>query len=163
MNIFFLDNDPQLAAIYHGDKHVVKMILESAQLLSTAHHVLDGDKEGLYKKTHMNHPCAIWTRESSHNYLWLLSLLKHLCDEYTFRYKKIHKTSQLIPALNELPSSIKNTTFTKPAQAMPEEFKNENSVVAYRNYYREKIKQNIAQWRKTREAPLWIGDDYAII
>jgi hypothetical protein len=92
MNIFYLDPNPQVAARYHVDKHVVKMVLESAQLLSAAHFVLDKNNEGMYKPTHINHPCSKWTRESKANYLWLYQLFKELSHEYTFRYGKVHKT-----------------------------------------------------------------------
>ena len=87
MNIFYLDKDPKKCAEMHCDKHVVKMILEYAQLLSTAHRVLDGnewaDHVGLYKATHKNHPSAIWARESAGNYFWLNKLFQELCKEYT--------------------------------------------------------------------------------
>ena len=65
MNIFVLDNDPFKAAEYQCDKHVVKMVLETAQLLCSAHETAP------YKRTHYNHPCAIWTRSSLSNYMWL--------------------------------------------------------------------------------------------
>ena len=82
MNIFYLDEDPVLAAQMHCDKHVVKMILESAQLLSTAHLLIDGDEladeRGLYKATHKNHPSSKWVRDSSENYEWLWNLFDQL-------------------------------------------------------------------------------------
>lgn len=91
MNIFYLHSDAKECAVMHCDKHVVKMILETAQLLSTAHRLLDGNDDPiLYKATHKNHPSAIWTRKSQKNYLWLTSLLQNLCQEYTYRYGKIH-------------------------------------------------------------------------
>ena len=94
MNIFYLDKDPVIAAQMHCDKHVVKMILESAQLMSTAHRFLDGDryadKNGLYKLTHKNHPTAIWVRKSKENYMWTWNLLDALLQEYTKRYNKHH-------------------------------------------------------------------------
>ena len=75
MNIFKLDRNAKKAAEYHCDKHVVKMLIEYAQLMSTAHRVLDGDEEsdklGLYKTAYKNHPCTIWARETSGNYRWL--------------------------------------------------------------------------------------------
>ena len=95
MNIFYLHPDPKKCAEMHLNKHCVKMILEYAQLLSTAHRVLDGDdyanQYNLYKATHVNHPSAIWVRQSCYNYSWLMQLLCHLCIEYTHRYGKVHK------------------------------------------------------------------------
>ena len=145
MNIFFLDWNPKNAAKYHCDKHVVKMILECAQLLYCAHWILSphGVPEFAYKKTHMNHPCSIWVRESIENYEWLCNLAMALCEEYTFRYVKTHKTQTHIEWL------IRNPPFDIPAVpqtpirlAMPIEYKNENPIDSYRTFYREsKMKQ----------------------
>ena len=99
MNIFYLDRSPSIAAEMACDKHVVKMILESAQLLSTAHRVIDGDeyadKVGLYKMAHKNHPSTIWTRTSTENYMWLNRYFGALCREYTYRYGKHHASERL--------------------------------------------------------------------
>jgi len=95
MNVFYLDSDPKQCAMLHTDKHVVKMILEYSQLLSTAHYVCDGaTPEGMYKPTHINHPSAVWVRKSEHNYIWLCNLLLELCNEYTYRYAKTHKVER---------------------------------------------------------------------
>jgi hypothetical protein len=92
MNIFFLHFDPKTCAQMHVDKHAVKMILESVQLLCSAHHLHpNGEDLKLMKLTHKNHPSSIWTRESLSNYKWLLELTKELCKEYTYRYGKVHK------------------------------------------------------------------------
>ncbi len=179
MNIFFLDYDPKIAAQAHCDKHVVKMILETAQLLSTAHRVLDGEEyidassgrkirrwrledsfreDALYKATHINHPCAIWVRESSANYWWAFCLFRHLCEEYTFRYGKTHKTDiEVSAAISYVPDAMKTIgMFTEPAQAMPEECKvPSNAVDAYRNYYKVH-KADIATWTR-REKPEWFN------
>ena len=88
MNIFVLDDSPRESAVAHCDKHVCKMMIEYAQMLSTAHRVLDGDEvisESLYKVAHKNHPCTIWTRTNRSNYLWLFRLWKNLSMEYTLR------------------------------------------------------------------------------
>ena len=91
MNIFYLDSRPHVAAKDHCDKHVVKMILESAQMLCTAHRELDGDvPDVFYKSTHKNHPSTIWARSKAGNYRWLYDLFVSLCDEYTYRYGKVH-------------------------------------------------------------------------
>lgn len=156
MNIFYLDENFKKAAEYHNDKHVVKMILETAQLLCTAHHILDPNKPhtNLYRLTHKNHPCAIWVRNGINNYRWLYNLFCSLCDEYTFRYGKVHMTDKkLRKILKKAPANIPNVAFTEPLQAMPEEVKSSCSVTAYRNYY-NKHKKHLATWTK-RQVPEW--------
>lgn len=156
MNIFYLSACPVTAAQYHCDKHVVKMILEYAQLLSTAHHVLDEDEapEGIYKKTHVNHPSAVWVRQSKANYLWTLDLLLHLLEEYQERYKKVHKTFRLLPKLVQHPMNIPDAEFTDPPQCMPDEYKCDDAVEAYRNYYRG-AKAYFAAWTNTKTPEWW--------
>lgn len=139
MNIFFLDFCARIAATYHCDKHVVKMILESAQLLYSAHWVIDPSRlpPGAYRKTHTKHPCAIWVRESGANYRWLCELGLALCDEYTFRYSKVHKTRAHLKWLAENPPVLPEIGVTTIRQAMPNEYKRPNPVEAYRTYYIE--------------------------
>lgn len=142
MNIFVLHRHPRLAAKRHCDKHVVKMILETAQLLYSAHHVLGPGElpEGAYKKSHANHPCAIWVRESLANYLWLAQLGWYLCKEYQYRYgeTKIHKTERHIVWLRlNPPPTIPDGPQTRFRQAMPDDYKDHDPVVAYQTYYRE--------------------------
>ena len=160
MNIFYLDRDPVTAAQAMTDKHVVKMILESAQLLSTAHRVLDGtatiqlSKSGarltryahtndvLYKSTHINHPSAIWVRTSSSNYEWLYRHFCALCDEYTRRYNKVHATDlRLRSVLATPPTNLTNSQHTLMPCAMPEQYIIAGDpVTSYRMYYlREKL------------------------
>ena len=149
MNIFYLDRDPQRCAAMHCDKHVVKMILEYAQLLSTAHHEIDGDPSiDCYKATHKNHPSAVWARENRSNYQWLWQLLSNLLQEYTFRYGKIHKTesSGVFWALKNLPHELRGGKFTDPPQCMPDYCKDDDPVVAYRTYY-IKEKAYMAKWK----------------
>jgi len=160
MNIFYLHKSPRTCATMHLDKHCVKMILEYAQLLSTAHRVLDGDyyadEYGLYKSTHINHPSAIWVRKSYHNYYWLHQLLQFLCIEYTYRYGKIHKVQAtgLLQCLSRLPNGIGLHKFTEPTPAMPDECKIENdSIASYRKYY-QLHKAHIAKWTD-RNIPVW--------
>ena len=165
MNIFYLHKDPKTCAEMHCDKHVVKMVLEYAQLLSTAHRVLDGDewadKAQLYKATHKNHPSAIWARESAGNYFWLNKLFQELCKEYTKRYGKTHATQfKLANNLCVLPNSLNTgyegveTGFTEPPQCMPDHCKAEgDAIMGYHNYYiREK--SYMARWNFTPE-PIW--------
>ena len=155
MNIFYLSKDPTRAAIYHNDKHVVKMILESAQLLSTAHRILDNVQDScLYKTTHKNHPSAIWTRANINNYQWLYELFCSLCDEYTHRYNKKHLTDvKLRNILKQAPMNISKDAFIQPPQAMPDHYRGNDSVAAYRKYY-QTDKKHLANWTK-RSVPDW--------
>lgn len=159
MNLFILDENPKLAAQQHVDKHVVKMILETAQLLSTAHHVLKSEiAPFVYKKTHTNHPCAIWVRECSANYLWTLSLFEELLKEYTFRYGKEHSSVKLVHYLRQLPKGIKlSNTMTPFAQAMPDTYKHKDAVIAYRMYYKYD-KVHLHAWTK-RMNPKWLDNN----
>ena len=176
MNIFYLDNNPRVCAEMHNDKHVVKMILEYAQLLSTAHRVLDGtptivrstttgrkqtryvlpdERESvLYSATHVNHPSAVWVRQSDKNYDWLYSLYQELMNEYTYRYGKVHACSRLEIFLGNLPKNIPQKPFTEPTPAMPEEcIVPGDSIASYRKYYINN-KTHLAKW-KMREVPEW--------
>jgi hypothetical protein len=159
MNIFFLSFDPKTAARLHCDKHVVKMIIETAQLLYSAHWMLDPEDvpPHAYKRAHVNHPCSIWVRESITNYMWLATLGWWLCKEYQYRYgeHKIHKTEAHINWLiANTPKSIPFYAMTTPVQAMPDEYKDDDPIVAYQTYYIEsKLKQrDIVRYTK-REWP----------
>ena len=152
MNIFYLDKEPKLCAQYHVDKHVVKMILETAQLLSTTHWVLGG--EGPYKQTHKNHPSAIWARSNKSNYTWLCELGMELCKEYTHRYGKTHKTQKHIEWLSTNIPNIPDGKFTQPTLAMPEQYKSEDHIKSYQLYY-VKDKSHLHSW-KNRETPEFI-------
>jgi len=179
MNIFYLDRSPDIAAQYHNDKHVRKMILEYAQLLSTAHRVLDGEQyqglsentgrrvkrwkinesdgreEILYKATHVNHPSAKWVRESADHYAWTYCLFDSLSKEFEYRWGKQHATwIKLRSWLQSLPNNLINTAgWADPPQAMEDEYRLPNSVDAYRNYYIHG-KSHLAQWTK-RNKPDW--------
>lgn len=163
MNIFFLDRDEYQCAIAHNDKHVVKMILEYAQLLSTAHRELDGDtgadEMGMYKRTHVNHPSAVWVRQSSRHYIYVYRLFRQLCWEYHYRYGKQHKTEVLLlRPLAMLPDNIPQEGWTDPPQCMDNEYKVEGDTVqAYRNYYNQG-KAHLKQWT-IRLKPDWITDE----
>lgn len=171
MNIFYLDRDPATAAAMHCDKHVVKMILETAQMLSTAHRVLDGDdpadEVGLYKRAFENHPCSIWLRDCVTNYMWGYNLFTSLLKEYTRRYKKFHASNRLSNLLSYEPDNIAKFKWecnmdapmswlgvTEPPQCMPDKYKCEDPVQAYRNYYLGE-KMYMAVWTE-REVPAWI-------
>ena len=137
MNIFVLSLVPREAAEYHCDKHVVKMILETAQLLYCVHWVTDpiNVPATAYRKTHINHPCAVWARESIENYQWLVELGLCLCQEYTFRYGKRHKTQDHLEWLSSHLPPLPTTGRTPFRMAMPDEFKCEDPVLAYQAYY----------------------------
>lgn len=136
MNIFFIHENPVLSAKAMSNRHIVKMIIESAQLMSTAHYLLDGDSPDLYRPTHKNHPSAVWTRSSAHNYMWLYRHFIALCEEYTERYNRTHLTyTKLHRALRYPPKHIIIKNFTQPPQAMPDIYRQPDSVVAYRLYY----------------------------
>jgi hypothetical protein len=134
MNIFVLDSDLRKCAEYHCDKHVVKMILESAQLLSSACR-LSGLDEG-YKLTHQNHPCAVWTRQSEDNFLWLADLAHFLNEEYKARFNHSynHKSFDLIETLS-LPN-LPKIGLTEHPKCMPVEYKKDSVIESYRHYYR---------------------------
>jgi hypothetical protein len=154
MNIFYLDADPAIASKYHLDKHVVKMPLETAQILCTIHW-LQGN-EAPYKPTHKNHPCTIWVNQSIKNYDWVCQLGLELCKEYTFRYGKTHKCEAIINWCIENKPNLSIDNTQGYALAMPDEFKVNGDVVqSYRNYYKYG-KTHLHSW-KNREVPTWIS------
>lgn len=177
MNIFVLDKSPVQSAIYMCDKHIVKMIVESCQLLSTAHRVLDGTKveaitnknrkytryvmnnnleKFLYKSTMINHPCAIWCRETSINYKWLAVHNMQLIEEYSWRYGKTHASESLSIWLHDnFPKNIKYDHLTPFALAMPDQYKCKDAVLSYRNYYINE-KKSFAKW-KDGNIPQWFS------
>lgn len=155
MNIFILDYNIQKSAQYHCDKHVVKMCIEYAQLLSGVHHHY-GNPAG-YKLTHKNHPCAIWARSSLSNYEYLLELALELGDEYTYRYGRTHASISVVCSLPSIKFvDIGLTPFVK-AIANPEIKSIADTVEAYREYYK-KEKSSFATWKK-REIPEWYKID----
>jgi hypothetical protein len=157
MNIFFLDWDVNKCAKDHCDKHVVKMILETAQLLCGVHHIDVHNTEHVpYKLSHKNHPCAIWTRTSLTNYLYLCELGLALCKEYTQRYGKRHKSQDVIEWCLISKPKIQDIGFTEPPKAMPDEYKVSDVVESYRNYYRG-AKMGFAVWKNGCE-PEWISE-----
>ena len=160
MNIFYVDKDPANAAMCLPDKLVVKMPLESAQMLSTAHRLLSGDdycdERGIYLKAYMNHPCTIWAWETSQNYLWLYYHFYFLCREYETRYDRQHLSfTKLNDALSQLPLNIPDAGLTTMPQAMPDEYKNNDPVQAYRDYVVNE--KTYAQWNKipSRQPEWW--------
>ena len=136
MNIFYLDEDPEVAAIVQYNKHVVKMILESAQMLCTAHHELLNNPDVPYKPAHVNHPSTIWCRQNTRHYFWLYEHMLALGEEYTHRYGKIHSSiTKCKEPLRLAPFNMKTYAFEQPPQCMPDEYKADCAIHAYWNYY----------------------------
>jgi hypothetical protein len=179
MNIFYVHEDPVVAAQSLCDKHVVKMILESAQLLSTAHRLLDGtevdaltktgrktkrwllpdSRDGIvYSATHRNHPSAIWCRQSLENYGWLASHLHAMLNEYTYRYGKKHKTDEMAYYIYSPPYNLRDWDFTPMPSCMATEYIiSKDPVVNYRNYYIHG-KKHLHKWTK-RTPPEWLYEN----
>ena len=182
MNIFILSSSPFISAIMQCDSHVTKMTLESAQMLCTAHRVLDGEliigksptgrkqkqyvltenNDVIYKAAHVNHPCSIWVRQSDKNYDWLYEHFKSLAEEFTYRYGKEHLCwTKLGQLLATPPRNIPVTNDLTPfAQAMPDEYRDSNAIVAYNNYYRSKMEKMKMVWTK-RNTPEWVEYKHA--
>lgn len=97
MNIFVTDPCPFISARYLDDKRVIKMILESAQMLSTA--IWECGGTGFYRPTHKNHPCSKWARETRSNYQWLVNHFRFLMEEYSRRYGKFHKCAEYLDSI----------------------------------------------------------------
>jgi hypothetical protein len=136
VNIFYLDKCPYKAAEVQYNKHVVKMILESAQMLCTAHHVLGSSVNIPYKAAHINHPSTMWVRENSSHYDWLYKHMIALGLQYTHRYGKTHMSiTKCLEELRTHPDNIPNENFKQPPQCMPDEYKDKCSIQAYWNYY----------------------------
>jgi len=181
MNIFFLDKDPIVAARMSCDKHVCKMIIESAQMLSTAHRILDGEeytdktKNGrkikrwrlknsneeavIYKASHIKHPSTVWVMQSAYNYRWLYLHMLELNEEFKKRYNHTqdHMTiRKLKDILNHPPKNISlGQIGTDPTPAMPDECKIPGDVVgSYRKYYIMK-KKEFATWKSPAKIPDW--------
>ena len=161
MNIYYLDENPELCAQSHGDKHVVRMILETAQLLSTALYMVDtslsaSSLDGLYNPIRLNHPCTKWTAASSDNFHWLWDLGRYLCREYTYRYGRKHKLENMIYYIGDLTANMSwyKETLPRP-QCMPAIYKNEtDSLHAYRYYYLAE-KTHLLKYTR-RSVPEWI-------
>lgn len=154
MNIFVLDFEPNKAAQLQCDRHVIKMILESAQMLCSAVSVHDKARDVPYKPTHINHPCTIWARETRSNFLWLVKMSKELAVEHQLRYPKSreHKSASVIRYCENLSFVIPKGPLTDFAQAMPDVYRNDCPVAAYQEYYR-KDKARFATWKFPRSTP----------
>ena len=159
MNIFYFYDCPIASAKAQPDKMLVKMPLETAQMLSTAHRELDGDEYadevGLYKRAYWNHPCTIWARAGVINYAWLYKHFIALGEEYKYRYDREHGSiTKLKDALEPHPDNIDpNPEMTPVAQAMPDQYKDDDPIVAYRNYCINE--KHYAKWERGRDKPAW--------
>lgn len=156
MNIFYLSKDPAQAPKYLYNKHVVKMILETAQIICTAHQVL-AEETGVdtdyipYRKAYYNHPSCVWARQSKQNYNWLWRYFININMEYQRRYGKIHSSWTKCQHLENAPKGIADVAFTQPPQCMPDEYKENCAVQGYWNYYTHD-KRHIAH----KDESLWL-------
>ncbi len=158
MNIFYLSDCPVESAQSQCDKHVVKMILESAQMLCTAHHVCPTNAERpekFYKATHKNHPSTIWVRENTSNYEWMTKHALSLCKEYTYRYGKTHASQPVVEWCARNVPAIPSRLRSKMPQCMPDEFKQDCSVQAYRSFYNINKRNSFKCVWTNREEPRW--------
>lgn len=153
MNIFYLDHNPYRAAEMMCDKHVVKMIVETAQILSTVHHRYGTATADMYKPTHQHHPSTVWAGDSLSHYNWLRQHFQALLNEYTSRYGKIHACWRMLGALMPAPRHMPNEKHRFPPQCMPEQYRQDDTVAAYRAYYMAE-KARFARW-KLGNVPDW--------
>jgi hypothetical protein len=182
MNIFYIEESPADIAASLVDKHTVKMVLESTQMLSTAHRLLDGLRIG--NKTpkfllpgeifdpalnlitnlvccnvaHPGHPSTVWTMKCKENYDWHFQLLVEMAKEYTSRYGRIHDCEKMFPFLKNSPKNIKSGVFTPPTPAMPDKYLSKDVMQSYRDFY-VSDKWRFARW-KQREIPQWFIDGF---
>ena len=174
MNVFYIHKDPVIAAKQHCDKHCTKMIVEYAQLMCTAHRLLDGEEyfdknkrghrlrrwrlpddreQRLYLASHYGHPSNVWVRTSTQHYDWLYELFNALCAEFTLRYGKFHKTDlDLREYLERKSDNLQDNGFVDPPKAMPDQYKLTKTIPSYRNFYATE-KRRFATW-KTKK-PDW--------
>lgn len=139
MNIFYLHSDPKICAQYHNDSHVIKMQLETAQLLCSAHWRVGGEAPYKIGKGHLSHPSALWVQKSLSNYIWACELGMELQEEHKFRYEKENtyqsEANKVIQWCIDNFPNIPDIGFTKPALAMPDQYKHDITTIAYKMYY----------------------------
>ena len=155
MNIFYINPDPIIAAKELADDHIRKMQIESAQMCSTAHWMTGSSAP--YKKAHMNHPSTKWTRESIQHYRWLVKHGLEICDEFEKRYGKIHATKAVLQWLEQNEPNLPDNGFVSPPQCMPDEFKDQDTLAAYKKFYiNDKVKIKGLNWNKLNNKPVWV-------
>jgi len=155
MNLFFVNKDPVVAAFDLVDKHVVKMILECCQMMSTAARRNGYESEHIYKDAHVNHPMTRWVGDSKEHYAWCWEHAIALSSEYKVRYGKTHKSSRLLPRLTVAMANVPSNGWVDPPLCMPDEYKIGDYVESYREYYR-KGKAHIHTWTR-KQIPSWIN------
>jgi hypothetical protein len=155
MNIFYINEDPIIAAQELADDHIRKMQIESDQMCCTAH--WETGNEAPYKRAHKNHPSTIWTRQSIHHYRWLVKHGLEICNEFEKRYGKVHATKQVLLWCKDNEPNLPNNKFIEPPQCMPEEFRKEDTIEAYKNFYiNDKVKVKKLDWKKLNNKPKWV-------
>ena len=154
MNIFVLHEDPEQAAWWHCDKHVLKMTIEYGQLLSGAQRAMGNDDRRLFLITHSKHPCSLWTRASQANYDWLLELFFYTAMQYQLRYEHVHSVYARLKEVLKTPIALPDIGMTPFVQAMPAQYRQEDPVAAYRAYYRGE-KRHFARWTSPATIPVW--------
>ncbi len=161
MNIFFLDRLPEKSAEMLCDKHVPKMLLETCQMLSTAYQRHMGEHEELYKSAYPKHPMTIWVGDSQANFDWSFDHAVEISNQYDKRFKKQHKSKKILQVLAReyILDTIKipDIGFTEPPQCMPDTYKCDDYVKAYRDYYWND-KDYFAKWDKGVDMPDWWWD-----
>jgi hypothetical protein len=185
MNIFVLHEHPKIAAEMHCDKHCNKMIVEHAQMLSAAYYSTLGisrkkeipdkqnevnqlfkgwprkNKDGSewhYAISHVNHPCTVWTRSTIENFNWLLECTDHLCTEFRYRWKHEHSIKRIVDWMRENQPNLPSKGLTPFAQAMPDCFRSESAIEAYRKYYGMKTTYMKLEWRYSLVPEWWTED-----
>lgn len=153
MNIFVLDKNPITAAWMVCDKHAVKMPTETAQMLSTVARSYGYD-DGLYRASHVNHPCTKWAGNTVKNFSWLVVHGFTLCDTYTARYGRRHAALDVIERCARLSLDLPKGDLEPFAQAMPDQYKQEDAIAAYRSYYIGE-KARFATWKAPVQTPYW--------
>lgn len=163
MNVFWLDDDPRLAARYHCDQHVNKLLLEAAQVMCTAARENGFEAEFLYRSTHVEHPVTQWATESRANWLRLREHAEALNAEFVERYDKDedHASWQVIERINPDDLEFPTTEPTARPQAMPDEYHREDPIDAYRAYYAGE-KAEWAEWQYT-DRPPWLEEYQAAL
>ena len=155
MNIFYINEDPIIAARELADDHIRKMQIESAQMCCTAH--WETGNEAPYKRAHKNHPSTKWTRESIQHYRWLITHGLEICKEFTIRYGKHHKTQDVLEWCRDNEPNLPNIGFTPPPQCMPDEYKKLNTIEAYKDFYiKDKVGIKKLNWKKLNNKPVWV-------
>ena len=156
MNIFYIHTDPIESARQLADDHIRKMQIESAQMCCTAH--WESGSEAPYKRAHKNHPSTIWTRQSIQHYNWLVEHGLEICREFELRYGKRHKTQDVLEWCKNNKPNIPDNGFIAPPKCMPDQFKVEDTIESYKNFYiNDKIKVKQLDWKKIpSRKPDWI-------